>query len=284
MKTLKYLLPILLLLFSVSVFSQKRKVHVPKSIILANPEDAEDSPREKYKFDKMFRFQSSSYECKDALVYAPVSRDVNLKYEKNSDAIIEGNILETTCTFVGESVKLDHILSNYKFTYDADKVLISLKYQKDNFEGDMKINENSELLSSKIRFDNFSNLKYDAKGNLVSFEWSKEEFKFEYDDKSGIFSDIKFQKWVAPFFFSDNVDCLPIAVLNRGTLVNNVTKAVRNEKMPDGTIQTTTITIAYKYDSENFPYEFELKMEKNDAPDNIKIYNGKVVYDIKKAK
>ncbi|WCM41481.1 hypothetical protein MG290_11035 [Flavobacterium sp. CBA20B-1] len=186
-------------------------------------------------------------------VYLPAkiygdSGPVTFKYDDKNRIVEmkEGDsnyTITTTLNYTGDlvtSAKVEEITTentyttNYMFTYEGGKVLIS--YNDDPEPVDVfSIDDKGKL----IGYDGGS-ISYDNIGNIKKVTNPYEEYTFEYDTKNGVFKNVKTPQWVYVYLLDDYF----LYMVNNG---------VKIEYKDLESSENHTQIIDYTYNADHFP-------------------------------
>ncbi|UUV22667.1 hypothetical protein [Paenimyroides aestuarii] len=151
--------------------------------------------------------------------------------------------ITTTINYTGDAVtsaKVEEVTTentyttNYSFTYQGNNVMIS--YGDDTEPTDaFTIDDKGRLITYEG-----GSISYDVAGNIKKVNNPFDEYAFEYDTKNGVFKNVKTPHWLYMYLFEEH----------SLYLVNNCVKIDYKDLESS---ETSIQTIAYAYNSDNFP-------------------------------
>lgn len=159
--------------------------------------------------------------------------------------IAESDGYEYTFTYSGDQLveataTENDIKTFYTFSQAGTKLTVNMKAE---FNGQTHNDTQILTLDSKgnLLNDGDFNYTYDANGNITKMKSDdSEEVVFKYDDKNGIYKNVKLPQWVFAYIVSEQIN-----------LVNNVVNI--DSKDSDFPEDNFTATVSYNYNADNYP-------------------------------
>ncbi len=163
--------------------------------------------------------------------------------------ISESDGYEYTFSYSGDQlVEASSIVNNiktiYTFSQAGTKLTVNMKAE---FNGQTHSDSEILTLDSKgnLLNDGYFNYTYDANGNIIKMKSDdSEEVIFKYDDKNGIYKNVKLAQWVFAYVISEQVN-----------LVNNAVNI--NYEDSDFPEDNFIGTVSYNYNVDNYPVKME---------------------------
>jgi len=189
-------------------------------------------------------------------IYLPskiVSDDGTTVFTYNNKAqltkIDESDGYEYTFTYSGEQLveattTENNIKTFYTFSQAGTKLTVSMKAE---FNGQTHNDTEILTLDSKgnLLNDGYFNYTYDANGNITKMKSDdSEEIILKFDDKNGIYKNVKLPQWVFAYIVSEQVN-----------IVNNAVNI--DYKDSDFPEDNFTGTVKYDYNTDNYPVKME---------------------------
>lgn len=159
--------------------------------------------------------------------------------------ISESDGYEYTFTYSGDQLveataTENDIKTFYTFSQTGTKLTVNMKAE---FNGQTHNDTEILTLDSKgyLLNDGDFNYTYDANGNITKMKSAdSEEIVFKYDDRNGIYKNVKLPQWVFAYIVSEQIN-----------LVNNVVNI--DSKDSDFPEDNFTATVSYSYNADNYP-------------------------------
>lgn len=184
-----------------------------------------------------------------------VSDDYTTIYTYNNKGqvtkITESDGYEYTFTYNGnqlvEVVSIDEVYkTTYTFTQSGTKLTLNMKGE---FNGQTQTDTEELTLDSKgnLLNDGYFTYTYDANGNITKMlSDDSEKIIFKYDDKNGIYKNVKLPQWVFAYIISEQTN-----------IINNVVDI--NYEDSDFPEDNFNATATYSYNADNYPVKMVAK-------------------------
>lgn len=165
--------------------------------------------------------------------------------------IVESDGYEYTFSYSGDQlVEATAIESNiktfYTFSQAGTKLTVNMKAEING-----QTHNDTEILTldskGNLLNDGYFNYTYDANGNITKMKSDdSEEIVLKYDDKNGIYKNVKLPQWVFAYIMSEQLN-----------IVNNVVDIdYEDSEFPEDNF---TGTVTYNYNADNYPVKMVAK-------------------------